>query len=448
MYRGMTWERTVPCWLGLLLTLGGCKRASIAAEPTRDESQRVPARRSATPSPGPSTQAPASATASASAAPAPSAPRADSLLLITVDTLRADQSWSGYEGAKTPVLEGLVRRSVLWERAYAVANTTMPSLSSLMMARYPTELPRDECGLPAFWGSETLAEALTGAGIHGAGFHGHPIFAGAFAPSRGFAEWRLVKEALGRKATSGAVTGADIAAEMVQFLRHNPPGRRFFAWAHFVDPHDSYVRHRDFPPGPSPRRGLYDGEVSYTDAQIGKVLAALEETGLGASTAVLVTADHGEAFGEHERFRHGHTLYEEEIRVPLILHVPGLTPARIAEPRSLIDVARTAAELLQVQPPSPWRGVSLLRDLEGPPAPRPVLIDAPPLVTMTGQRAVLQGKDKVWWRGNSAMRLDLARDPAEQSQETLLPGAAPLLEAQRLFQAIPQVPAKPCYRGG
>jgi arylsulfatase A-like enzyme len=432
-------------WLGALAlaALAGCRRAPTIQPEPRKEAPVVPVV---------SVEASAVVSATVSAAPRPEPEkkplRAENVLLLTVDTLRADQPWTGYTGAKTPRLSALVEQSVLYERAYAVANTTMPSLSAMMMARYPTELPRDDCGLPAFWGSETLGEVLKKGGLHGAGFHGHPIFAGAFAPSQGFDEWRLVKEALGRMATGGAVTGADIAELTVDFLRKNPKDRRFFAWAHFVDPHDSYVQHRDFPPGPSPQRGLYDGEVAYTDAQIGKVLSALDEAGLTERTLVLVAADHGESFGEHERFRHGHTLYEEEIRVPLILRIPGVSPRRIQEPRSLLDVARTVAELAGVPPSEQWRGTSLLRDLEGKPEPRPVLVDAPTLRTMMGQRAVIRGDDKVIFRGNTAIRFDLAGDPKEQRPEPLSPGSPAWSEVQRLFEPIQVVPPKTCYRGG
>lgn len=380
------------------------------------------------------------------AALAPAAPRVKNVLLLTVDTLRADQAWMGYQGLKTPHLEKLVDQSVLFERAYSVANTTMPSLSALMMARYPTELERNDCGLPAFWGPDTLAQVLTGAGVHTAGFHGHPIFASAIAPNKGFSEWKTVRGAIGRMATHGAVTGEDIASLTIDFLRSNPPERRFFAWAHFVDPHDSYVRHTDFPPSASPRRGLYDGEVAYTDAQIGKVLSALDAAGLSDSTAVVLAADHGEGFGEHERYRHGYSLHEEEVRVPLAFRIPGVAPRRIDEPRSLIDMARTLSELLDVTPSERWRGSSLLADLGGSPEPRPILIDAPPLSTMAPQRAVVRGHEKLLLQGNSAARYDLAADPAEQKPERLNASAPALQSAQQLFQAIPSVAARKCYQ--
>lgn len=437
--------------LALLAGCSGCRKSPIPSKASSTEVAHVEEMVSAKAQT--SAQTSAMASGSASGLPAESAPkkaplRVENILLITVDTLRADQSWLGYDGAKTPILDDLVKRSVLFERVYSVANTTMPSLSSMMMAKYPTEIERDNCGLPAFWNSETIAEVMTKTGIHTVGFHGHQIFVGSFAPSKGFAEWHLIKNVLGRRVTDGAVTGEEIAELTIDFFQKNPQGRRFFAWTHFVDPHDSYVRHEDFPPGPSPRRGLYDGEVSYTDAQIGKVLTALKQANLSDTTAVLVTADHGESFGEHDRYRHGHTLHEEEIRVPFILHVPGLDSQRIGEPRSLIDVARTLSELVGVEPSAGWRGVSLLRDVEGAPISRPVLVDAPMLTTMMGQRAMIRGKEKLIQVGNSVTRFDMESDPSEQRPERLNREAPARVEMQQLFDAIPQVEAKPCYRKG
>lgn len=376
-------------------------------------------------------------------------PKVDNVLLITVDALRADQPWSGYEGARTPNLSRLASQSVVFDSMYSVANTTMPSLSALMLARYPSELQRDDCGLPALWGPDTLAEAVSAQKIHTVGFHGHAIFAGSFAPSKGFEEWRLVKNVAGRNATLGAVTGSDITALATEFVRERASQGRFMAWMHYVDPHDSYVRHDDFPPSASPVRGLYDGEVAYTDAQIGAVLGALEAAGLADRTAVIVTADHGEGFGEHKRFRHGLTLFNEEVHVPFMMRVPGVAPSHVTTPRSLIDVARTTSELLSVPPSSHWRGTSFVSDLTGAPAPvRPILIDAPAFGTLQPQRAaILDGQTKVFVRGFQAGQMfDLTADAAEQRATTLAATDPQRQQAQALFDALPAVEPQHCHR--
>src|SRR5690606_21225703 len=116
---------------------------------------------------------------------------------------------------------------------------------------------------------------------------------------------------------------------------------------HWVDPHAEYVPHEEFDYGSSPRE-RYDGEVSFVDAQIGRVLAALQEHSLDDSTVILVSSDHGEAFSEHGMIRHGFEVWEELVRVPLILHVPGAPPRRIAERRSLIDLVPTILQTFEL----------------------------------------------------------------------------------------------------
>ena len=195
-------------------------------------------------------------------------------------------------------------------------------------------------------------------------------------------------------------------------------------------------------------RGLYDGEVGYTDAQIGKVLAALDASGLTDRTAVIVTADHGEGFGEHHRFRHGMTLFDEEVRVPFMIRLPGLAPARVTTPRSLIDLARTTAELLSV-PPSPlWRGTSLVTDLTGAPQPaRPILLDAPAFSSLPPQRAAVIDDHKVFLKGfQVGQSYDLTADRAEQSATVLTADDPQRKRAQALFDALPAVEAQRCQR--
>ena len=335
--------------------------------------------------------------------------------MLTVDSLRADQPWSGYKRASTPNLLALARRSVVYTSTYSVANVTTPSLAAMMSGRYPSELSRDTCALPAFRYSDSLSEVLSRAGVHTFAGHGHAIFAGAIAPSAGFDEWELVENAAGRLQVDGATTGADLATLLVRFLETRAAKRRFFAWAHFVDPHDKYVPHPEFPPTVTPQRGLYDGEVAYTDFQIGRVLGALDRAGLGEKTAVIVTADHGESFGEHQRYRHGFSLHEEEVRVPLMLRVPGVEPRVVGVTRSTIDLARTVAHLLGVPPAEVWRGASLVDDWGGAPVARTAIVDVPDHGAHVAQRAVVAGHVKVMFRGSQpTAAYDLVNDPREE----------------------------------
>ncbi|RYE94583.1 MAG: hypothetical protein EOO75_01570, partial [Myxococcales bacterium] len=135
-----------------LLNCQDAPSPSITAPPT---TERVKAAPPTPPEEAPVVEAPAAGPTTVTA------PRVDNVLLITVDALRADQPWTGYQGTSTPHLSRLAAQSVVYERMYSVANTTMPSLSALMMARYPSELSRDDCGLPALWGPDTLAEVVS-----------------------------------------------------------------------------------------------------------------------------------------------------------------------------------------------------------------------------------------------------------------------------------------------
>lgn len=373
------------------------------------------------------------------------------MVLITVDAFRADQPFSGYDvaGAKTPHLDALAKKSVLYTHAYSLANTTTPSLNALLAARYPTELTRDNCPLAGFTVTDGLPKALADKGVATIASHGHSIFSSSFAPKEGFQDWRVIAD-VGR-VSDGAVTGEGVANQMIAALDEKKDGP-FFAWAHFVDPHDAYVAHEDFPKSASPARGLYDGEVAYTDFHIGRVLDHLEKKGLLAHTAVILTADHGEAFNEHGTYRHGYTLYEEEIRVPLMLAIPGRAPRVIDEPRSAIDLAKTIAELLHVEPNATWRGTSLLRDLEGKPAARDVLVDTPELMSGIARRAFVRGSKKIITESRRDRVFDLADDPKEaKALATTGPaadeGAQRLAsEAAEVWKTLTETPSTFCTR--
>lgn len=380
--------------------------------------------------------------------PAPAAPRkpvVKNVVLLTVDALRADQPWSGYDAAKTPRLDAFAKESVLYPRAYSLANTTTPSLNALLAARYPTELVRDNCPLAGFTVDDGLPKTLAAAGVATLASHGHSIFASSFAPKEGFGEWKVMND-VGR-VTDGAVTGEGVANQLIEMMEQKREGR-FFAWAHFVDPHDAYVAHDAFPKSSNPSRGLYDGEVAYTDFQIGRVLDSLKDRGLLETTAIVITADHGEAFGEHTTYRHGYTVYEEEIRVPLMLRFPGAEPKVLDEPRSAIDLARTIAELLDVKAPDSWRGTSLLRDLEGPGpvAARDILVDTPELISGIARRAFIRGKRKVITEARKDRVYDLEADPKEAAAQTGAEADALRDEAKKAFGGLTEVASTYCTR--
>jgi arylsulfatase A-like enzyme len=201
-------------------------------------------------------------------------------------------------------------------------------------------------------------------------------------------------------------------------------GKRFFFWMHFLDPHADYLRHEDGPSFGTGQRDLYDGEVAFVDRNIGRVLELIAASPWGSKTIVVVTSDHGEAFGEHKMWRHGFELWEELVRVPLILKIPGLPPQHIATRRSAIDLVPTLLDLLGVPAPSGAgsdfiSGVSLVPDLLLPPGkspePRDLLIDMPAGPYNDSRRALIHGDLKLTVSNGTSYELyDLGKDPDER----------------------------------
>jgi arylsulfatase A-like enzyme len=291
------------------------------------------------------------------AAPPPVQQRFD-LLLITVDALRADHLGAyGYARRTSPELDRLASRSLVFLRAYAQSNNTAASIPSLHTGRYPSTSPwsfdhPDAVG-PG-WGYLTDAPNLTLAEILRDAGYATAMFAG-----RG----PLLELGLGQGFQTREVRLDDQAAALV---RHAEAlgSRRWFAWLHFDEPHAPYVAHPGFDFGSSDL-DRYDSEIAFVDARIGKLLGWLEQTGRARSTVVIVTADHGEEFREHGGVQHASTLYEEQIRVPLIVSVPGLPPRRIDEPAELIGVVPTLLSILGLEIPNVVDGRSLLGMLDG-----------------------------------------------------------------------------------
>jgi arylsulfatase A-like enzyme len=383
-----------------------------------------------------------------------------SVLLLTVDALRP---WRGYPRAIAPNLAKLAAESVEYTHAYALSSYTSMSLGGLMAGKYPSELVRDGRATSSF-GDENLmlAEVLKAAGVRTIGVHGHVYFAGQTGIAQGFDDWRVVRKITSRPAREGHVVDDELADLLMSALREHGEKHaheRFFAWAHFMDPHFRYVKHAgiDYRGASDPAlsetgqglRNAYDGEVTFTDAQIGRVLAFLREQPWAKDTAVIVTADHGEAFGEHKSYyEHGNFLWDVVTRVPLLLKVPGVEPRKIDVRRSHIDLARTVLELAGVAPPDSFRGTSLLPELRGEPAAeRDLVIDMPYTDQTPRRRALIHGKHKlvVTETEERPELYDLDADPGEQRNlERERPELVRELEAlwDKTNAALPDYPAE------
>jgi choline-sulfatase len=348
------------------------------------------------------------------------------VILITVDTLRADLGFSGYKRPVSPNIDALAARGAVFERAYSLASYTGKSIGPMLIGKYGSETNRNWGHFNKFTEQDTfLAERLQSAGVRTLAVHGHRYFDDFGGLERGFAVRDFSaapsKDApwdVDTKSAGGPMT--DAALELLS-REENTKGR-FFLWMHYLDPHADYLRHEGIDFGNNPR-DLYDGEVAYTDQQIGRVLDAVEKAPWGKRTAVILTSDHGEAFGEHNMYRHGFEIWEPLVNVPLIVAIPGMTPKRVSTRRSLIDLVPTILELMKVPAPKPegestnfLSGLSLLPDvlLATDPAARDVLVDMPAGPYNDARRALYHGDLKLTVSGESRFDLyDLAADQGE-----------------------------------
>ena len=134
--------------------------------------------------------------------------------------------------------------------------------------------------------------------------------------------------------------------------------RRFFMWLHYIDPHEPHRKHPEFDFGDRPE-DCYASEVAVVDGEIGRLLRHLDESGLESRTVVIVLSDHGTAFGEHFSQGHGSTLYDEQLRVPLIIHVPGVPHSVLDGLVALTDLLPTLLHLVHIEDPHERNGISL-----------------------------------------------------------------------------------------
>lgn len=333
-------------------------------------------------------------------------PPGRTLLLLSIDTLRADRL-GAYGGARgtSPELDRLAAESVVFRDCTSVSSWTMPAMGTLGTGLRPCRHGMVYWHLPLGDVEETLSETLAGAGVRSA-FFGNPIPALA-GLDRGFAVWETFE-------------GDDAAAveRTVQWLRTTGGDR--FVWVHLLSPHAPY----DPAPGTArpdpdldPRTVFYDGEVRTVDRLAGRLLDAV-----GGAAAVIVTADHGETLDERAelQYDHGKYLFEELVRIPCTVRVPGAAPRVASGAVTLADVPVTVCDWFGASVPAGAYGASLLPAVRGD-APEPrgpvfawVVEDDPPLHTDL-RWSVREGRAKVVVdvTKDTARLFDLEDDPQE-----------------------------------
>jgi choline-sulfatase len=346
-----------------------------------------------------------------------------SFLLLTVDTLRPDLGYMGYERPVSPNIDRLAERSVVYEHAYAISTYTGFCIPPMMASRYPSEMPRTDRHEVKFLSqNDLLAERLRAAGYHTAGAASHFLFSPTLGWIDGFE--RFARVPVEGNAPSGSSVDAfysssGLAEAAIQMLSDSRiTSGPFFIWIHFLDPHGQYIEHKGFSNFGRDPRALYDGEIAYTDFHIGRVLDALASSSLRERTAVILTTDHGEAFGEHGEYHHGRHVWEEIVRIPLVAFVPGMTPRRIARRMSVVELAPTILDLAGLPEDPGARGQSFGPELWGADLPeRPILIDQPKNPYYPLKRAFLEGGYKLHHIAESKTYLlfDLSHDPGERN---------------------------------
>ena len=364
-------------------------------------------------------------------------PRRPNVVLYVVDTVRADRLGAyGYEKPTSPRLDAFATGAVLFENAYAQSSWTRPAVASLFTGLLPpahrtvgrrSVLPED---------ADTLAEILAANGYEGMGLVRNPNVSRAFGFAQGFTRFRSEDRERDETMLDRVRLWLD--------ERQSADGP-FFLFLHAIDPHGPYdpapefeemfeaggapahyrtvryllgLNRGEVEPEPGTAEALsrlYDAEVAQNDRAFGELMDELSVRGLDEDTAVIYVSDHGEEFAEHGRWEHGLSLYEEVLRVPLVMRLPGVPARRMEEPAQHVDVLPTLLGYLDIEAP-PNDGRNLL-------AARRRGDDPPDVYThldVDGHRAasVMRGHYKLVLpqspsQGTEPMLFDLDADPGE-----------------------------------
>ncbi len=299
--------------------------------------------------------------------------RADNVILITVDTLRADHLEAyGYAKGKTPTIAELAKEGVTFESVIVQTPITLPSHATILTGTYPIYHGVQDVVGRLRDGVPTLAEWFKQKGYVTGAFVGSSVLAAPFGLNRGFETYndrfhpqglrQIDFDRLERRA-------GDVIEPALQWVEKNR-WRPFFLWIHLYDPHDPYT-----PPEPFAtefKEHPYDGEIAYVDSALAKFFQTLKQQKLYDSSLIVFTSDHGESLGEHREAYHGYFIYDASLRVPLIFKLSAVQAkgqpwknARVPNQVRSVDIAPTVVQLLGEKAP-PWmQGEGLLAIMAG-----------------------------------------------------------------------------------
>ncbi len=291
-------------------------------------------------------------------------PDRSNLLLITIDTLRADRV-SCYDSThlQTPHIDGLAAEGVIFTRAFANTSTTLPSHTNILLGVSPLyHGVHENQYFVVHENFLTLAEHLKAAG------YATGAFVGAFPLDRKFGldqGFDVYDDDFGHRSSTNKQdlerSAADVIAKASQWIKtQNSP---WFLWIHCYDPHDPYT-----PPAPYAEQyaqSPYDGEVAYVDEVLGKFIEDMRQNNHLEDTFVIFTGDHGESLWEHGEETHGFFAYNTAIWIPLIISGPGIKTGRVEHQVSHLDIFPTVCDLLGLKKPKFLQGRSLVPALRG-----------------------------------------------------------------------------------
>jgi arylsulfatase A-like enzyme/HEAT repeat protein len=278
------------------------------------------------------------------------------VIIVSIDALRPDHLGAyGYARPTSPNIDALAARSVRFDSAYCAVPLTCYSVPSMHTGDYlRSTLPLLDKRPP------TLARILASRGYTTAAFYNSSMFYCDDKLATAYGESRFDFAYTETTHRSASELTDQILSYLHEFRRSGK--RKLLLWAHFFDVHEPYVERPEYGFGKT-SLDHYDSEIAYVDAAIGRLVAAVSE--LRGPTIFLLTADHGEEFKEHGGYYHGSSLYEEQIRVPLLVGVPGLKPHVVPTPAQLVDIVPTLLALLGQRVPESVRGRSLVPELLG-----------------------------------------------------------------------------------
>jgi arylsulfatase len=394
----------------------------------------------------------------------PEYPARQPVILILIDTLRADHtSLHGYHRDTTPFLSQLALESIVFGRAYAPASWTRASIASLLTARIPEAHGCEDRDGHLAASMTTLTEVFKENGYATRGVTANGNVTERFGFAQGFDEYIFVKDFPAHPYATAEKMKAPVRTALAELDQGDEP---FFVYLHYVDPHDPYVAHEDTdfspnyegpmdgtrdalkpftgrePPPEEKQRAidLYDGEILWFDQRLRELFEDLEQSDRLDSAWIVITSDHGEGLWSHRVQGHGQEITEEQIRVPLIVRPPGGLDGHIwiDDPISLIDVAPTILDLVGIERPVEFDGRSWAPFLRGTaPAPvRPVILDEELDMFLFG--GVIDGDDKLiidYKRGTKRL-YDLSTNPGEDPAQATNVDGVFSLTGRRLEQLL------------